>query len=43
MKFVILSTNKKLKLTFLAFLLTSLEVFTFTDKSVYETDLIQVF
>lgn len=43
MKFVIMPTNKKLKLTFLLLLLVSFEVLTLTNKSTYELDKLQVY
>lgn len=42
MKFVILPTNKKLKLTFLILLLVSFEVLTLTNKSTYDINKLQV-
>jgi len=42
MKFVIMSTNKKLKLTFLILLLVAFEVLTLTNKSAYEINKLQV-
>jgi hypothetical protein len=42
MKFVILQTNKELKLTFLILLLVSFEVLSITNKSTYEINKLQV-